>query len=97
MSTEKRKDIIYENAIIIAAHLDEKTASSLNEEIDELILLSDTAGALILDKIIQKKTKIDSATFIGSGKIKSAINNAKELDIKVITQDEWIKMLNVTS
>jgi len=25
------------------------------------------------------------------------VNNAKELNIKVITQDEWIKMLNVTS
>jgi len=25
------------------------------------------------------------------------INNAKELGIKIITQDEWIKILNKTS
>ena len=25
------------------------------------------------------------------------VNNAKELNIKVITQDEWIKMLNMAS
>ena len=89
MSKEKHKNIIYENAVIVAIHLDGQTISSLNEEIEELVLLADTAGAKILDKIIQKKPKIDSSTFIGSGKIKSTINNAKALDcVAIIFNDE---------
>ena len=55
MLKEKHKNIIYENAIIIAAHLEGQSIDSLNEEIDELILLADTAGANILDSVIQKK------------------------------------------
>ena len=29
--------------------------------------------------------------------ILTKVNNAKDLNVKVITQDEWIKMLNKTS
>lgn len=38
------------------------------ESIDELAELVETAGGEVVHKIIQKKTKIDPATYIGSGK-----------------------------
>ena len=34
---------------------------------------------------------------IGEKPTMKKVNNAKELNIKVITQDEWIKMLNMAS
>lgn len=38
------------------------------ESIDELERLADTAGAAVLDKVLQQKSKPDPATFIGQGK-----------------------------
>lgn len=84
MRIEKRKSSYYENAILVAINITGSDEKLLNEELDELTLLSDTAGARVVDAVIQKKTKIDSATFIGSGKIKSLINNAKTLDVSIL-------------
>ena len=84
MRIEKRKSSYYENAILVAINITGSDEKLLNEELDELTLLSDTAGARVVDAVIQKKTKIDSATFIGSGKIKSLINNARKLDVSIL-------------
>lgn len=84
MSTEKRKSNSYEDAIIVAVNRLGSDYSLLEEELNELVLLSDTAGARVVDKIVQKRAKIDSSTFIGSGKIKSIISKAKELGVTAI-------------
>ena len=81
---EKRKNTIYEEAIIVAIHIKGNKEQILNEELDELVLLSDTAGAHIADIVIQKKNKIDPSTFIGAGKVKSIVLNAKELNVSLI-------------
>jgi len=48
-------------------------------------------------KIISKVNKKLDYLIIGEKPTMKKINNAKELKINVITQDEWIKMLNKTS
>lgn len=48
-------------------------------------------------KIISNVNKKLDYLIIGEKPTMKKVNNAKELNIKVITQDEWIKMLNVTS
>ena len=83
MVIEKRKSTSYEKAIIVAVNK-ENDQNLLDEELDELVLLSDTAGAKIVDSIIQNRTKIDSSTFIGSGKVKSIINQSKTLGVTVL-------------
>ena len=62
MVIEKRKSTSYEKAIIVAVNK-ENDQNLLDEELDELILLSDTAGAKVIDTIIQNRAKIDSSTF----------------------------------
>ena len=84
MALEKRKNTFRERAIIVAIHMRGTNQTVLDEELDELTLLSDTAGAKIVDRIVQKKDKIDPSTFLGSGKIKSIINNAKELNVTAL-------------
>ena len=83
MVIEKRKSTSYEKAIIVAINK-ENDQNLLDEELDELVLLSDTAGAKIVDTIIQNRTKIDSSTFIGSGKAQSIINQSKTLGVTVL-------------
>ena len=48
-------------------------------------------------KIISNVNKKLDYLIIGEKPTMKKVNNAKELNIKVITQDEWIKMLNVPS
>ena len=48
-------------------------------------------------KIISNVNKKLDYLIIGEKPTMKKVNNAKELNIKVITQDEWIKMLNMTS
>lgn len=48
-------------------------------------------------KIISNVNKKLDYLIIGEKPTMKKVKNAKELNIKVITQDEWIKMLNVTS
>jgi DNA ligase (NAD+) len=48
-------------------------------------------------EIISNVNKKLDYLIIGANPTMKKVHNAKELNIKVITQDEWIKMLNVTS
>ena len=48
-------------------------------------------------KIISKVNKKLDYLVIGEKPTTKKVNNAKDLNVKVITQDEWIKMLNKTS
>ena len=74
----------YQNAIAVGVGLSGYDATTLQEELDELVLLADTAQAKVSEIVIQNKNKIDPSTFVGKGKIKSIINNAHALDCKLI-------------
>lgn len=45
------------------------SATDAENSLAELAALTETAGALVLDGLIQRRTKADPATFIGSGKV----------------------------
>ncbi|MBQ7051425.1 MAG: GTPase HflX [Clostridia bacterium] len=59
------------------------------KSLEELARLADTAGAIVVGTMLQKKTKPDTATYIGSGKADelSLDCQAKEADV-VIFDDE---------
>lgn len=59
-----------ERAILVSLQTQEMTDYFVNESLFELEQLTETAGAKVLDKVIQKKTSPDSGTYIGSGKAK---------------------------
>ena len=64
------------------------TESLIHEHLDELELLAETAGAKIAGRITQRVSKINPATFIGKGKAEELLNQAKELDVKLIVFDD---------
>jgi len=57
-----------EDAIVVGLVTRATTRAQVNEYLDELILLTDTAGADVKHKFTQERDRIDPATFIGSGK-----------------------------
>lgn len=61
---------------------------SLDDSLDELELLARTAGLEVTGRITQNLSQIDSATFIGSGKIQEIIDCLSETDAKAVIFDE---------
>lgn len=58
------------------------------EHLDELAFLSETAGAVITQKIYQELPKISSATVMGSGKLEEIKQIVKDEDIKILIFDD---------
>lgn len=57
--------------------------------LDELASLADTAGALVLTRVLQKRQKPDAATFIGSGKAEelSLACQAMGVDLAIVDDE----------
>ncbi len=64
-------------------------SSDSEESLDELESLTNTAGAIVIQRVLQKRQRPDPATFIGSGKVQelALICQASEIDL-VIFDDE---------
>ena len=77
-----------EKALLVGVIQPWMTESQIHEHLDELELLAETAGAKIAGRITQRVSKINPATFIGKGKAEELLNQAKELDVKLIVFDD---------
>ena len=58
-----------ENAVLVGVVQKLQTEFDVNEYLDELSFLAETAGAKTKKRFIQKLYQPDSKTFIGSGKL----------------------------
>ena len=81
-------EINSEEAFLIGVIKPGTLINNVKEQLDELELLAETAGAKVIAKITQKVSKINPATFIGKGKAKQIIEQAKELGVKIIIFDD---------
>ena len=84
----ERNNISQEKALLVGVIQPGMTESLIHEHLDELELLAETAGAKIAGRITQRVSKINPATFIGKGKAEELLNQAKELDVKLIVFDD---------
>ena len=76
-----------ERAVLVGLALPD-TYLEVQDTLDELALLADTAGAVVLDRIVQHRESIDPTYFIGRGKAEELALQAKELDAQVVIFDE---------
>jgi GTPase len=58
-----------ENAILVGLVYKEQTETQVNEYLDELVFLAETAGAKTIKRFTQKLPHPDSKTFVGKGKL----------------------------
>ena len=84
----ERNNVDQEKALLVGVIQPGTTESQIHEHLDELELLAETAGAKIAGRITQRVSKINPATFIGKGKAEELLNQAKELDVKLIVFDD---------
>jgi len=73
-----------EKAFLIGVILKGSSRVQIEEQLEELKFLADTAGADIIGKFTQNRSRPDPATFIGKGKAETIINQASELDCNLI-------------
>ena len=85
----KRTKLKEERAVLVGLVHKEQTEQQVQEYLDELAFLAETAGAIALKRFTQKLQHPDSRTFVGKGKLKEIGDyvNDKQIDV-VIFDDE---------
>lgn len=89
------KDNAPERAILIGVRTNDISKEKLEEHLDELEMLADTAGADTVFKIIQDRKRVDSAFFIGKGKAEEIAELIELNDIKLVIFDEDLTQTQV--
>ncbi|MCF8242979.1 MAG: GTPase HflX [Melioribacteraceae bacterium] len=77
-----------EKALLVTVKRGTELISKVEEHLDELEMLADTAGAQTLFKVIQDRSKIDPAFFIGKGKAEEIAQLVELNDIQLVIFDE---------
>ena len=62
-------NLITEKAVLVGVVLPHTSHWEVDDNLEELKLLAETAGVDIVDKLVQEREKINPAYFIGSGKV----------------------------
>ncbi len=81
-------DTKIEQAILVTIKTRDILIDTVNEHLDELEMLADTAGAQTILKVIQDKDRIDPAYFIGKGKAEEVAELAEMNDISLVIFDD---------
>ena len=77
-----------ERAILVGVIHGKLDELIVDEHLDEMELLADTAGADVVGRVTQRLNKINPAYFVGKGKAEQIMRQAKELQVSVVIFDE---------
>lgn len=83
-----KKEALYEKAILIGLITQNQDEEKLNEYMDELEFLANTAGAVVYKRFTQKLDQPHSRTFVGKGKLEEINSYVKEHEIDTIIFDD---------
>jgi GTPase len=81
------KETIMEKAMLVALKQRDESKFVVEEHLDELEMLADTAGAETILKIIQDRPNPDKAYFVGKGKVDELAELAELNDIVIVIFD----------
>src|SRR6186713_3218915 len=77
-----------EPAILVGVVHKDQTEPQVQEYLDELAFLAETAGAVAVKRFTQKMQHPDSRTFVGKGKLQEIKEYLKDKDIRVVIFDD---------
>src|SRR6202790_716648 len=86
-----------EKAVLVAVMQQDQTEQQVNEYLEELAFLAETAGAKTVRKFVQKLAHPDSKTFIGKGKLEEIRNYIQGKDIRVVIFDDELSGSQITN
>jgi len=80
--------VLRERAILVGMRTPGQPRWEVEDYLDELALLADTAGAVVVGRVLQERSRIDPAYLIGKGKVYSIASMAKEVGANLIIFDD---------
>lgn len=87
-----------EHAVVIGLIHENQTEDQVNEYLDELEFLADTAGAKTVKRFVQKLKHPDTRTFVGSGKmeeIREYIEKNESINLAIFDDDLTGKQVSI--
>ncbi|HEY8688988.1 MAG TPA: GTPase HflX [Chitinophagaceae bacterium] len=95
----EKKSIIQKDikAVLVGLVNKEQTEHLLNEYLDELAFLAETAGAKAVKRFTQRLPHPDSRTFIGKGKLEEIKKYVKDRDIELAIFDDELTGSQITN
>ena len=86
-ATETDLGVVRQRALLVATTAD-KALDAAERSLDELALLTDTAGADVVHRELQRRDTPHPATYIGTGKAAELAAIAEALDVDVVVFDD---------
>ncbi|NNN18625.1 MAG: GTPase HflX [Acidimicrobiaceae bacterium] len=77
-----------EKIILVGVAFSSSQLGEVEDSLDELALLVDTAGAEVVDRVIQRRTEPDPATYVGKGKAEELHSLSETLDVDTVVFDD---------
>lgn len=77
-----------EKAVLVGLVHKDQTETQVQEYLDELAFLAETAGAVAVKRFTQKLTHPDSKTFIGKGKLEEIKNYCQLKNVRILIFDD---------
>jgi GTP-binding protein HflX len=87
-ATEVDLEVVRQRALLVGTGVGARTFEEIEESLDELELLVDTAGADTVAREVQRRDRPDPATYIGKGKAEELRELADALDVDVVVFDD---------
>lgn len=84
-----------EKSIVVGVKLPTITRQQVNDYLDELVLLADTAGSEVVHRIVQERDRIEASTFIGVGKAEEIAKLVKDENINLVIFDDDLSRTQV--
>ncbi len=79
---------IRERIIVVGVVFPGRTGEMVDEDLDELTQLVDSAGADVVGRVVQRRDAPDPATFVGRGKAREIAVLSEELDADTVVFDD---------
>src|SRR5687767_6963241 len=86
-----------ERAVLVGLIHKDQPEHQLNEYLDELAFLAETAGAVSVKKFVQKLAHTDSKTYVGKGKLEEIKRYCEGRDIRLLIFDDELSGAQITN
>ncbi len=78
-----------ERAYVVAVHWEEgENLWSVQDSLDELVALAETAGAQVVGRMVQNLHHPDTATYLGKGRVQELVDLEKQLGFDMVICDD---------
>ncbi len=84
-----------ERALLVGLATRAVRRQRVDENLDELQQLAESAGAVVIRRVVQERTGFDAATFIGSGKVKEVAEMCEAEGIDIVVFDDDLTRVQV--